>query len=58
MDAAWDEFREGRDDFKGEDISRFSRRRLSHEMASLLDSISQKGADKTISDKKANENER
>lgn len=58
VDAAWDEFREGRDDFKGEDISRFSRRRLSHEMASLLDSISQKGADKPISDKKAKKNER
>lgn len=67
VDSVWDEFKAGRDSFRGEDISRFSRRRLSHEMAVLLNSISQTGADSSISqtgadssisDKKANENER
>lgn len=40
IDAHWDAFKEGRDLYAGNDISRFSRRSLTHSMATLFEKIS------------------
>lgn len=39
IDSHWNAFLEGRDIYGGKDVSRYSRRRLTHEMASLMNKL-------------------